>query len=180
MTRGLKASAFILALDPGTKTGWATSDGKSGSKDLTPNKAKKRPPTPAEPESSRCYRAYSLVRRIVLDSGLSVEEAYEKGWHMAVEGAASFQRGKSAVRVGHELRGALKVACHFYGGTYVEVQPGDLKRFATGSAVADKPAMLKAARDRLGYEGEDEDEADALWVLAWAKEYVCGGKEEAT
>jgi hypothetical protein len=29
--------------------------------------------------------------------------------------------------------------------------------------------MLQAARLTLGYPGQDDDEADALWVLAWAR-----------
>ena len=88
------------------------------------------------------------------------------------EGAASFQRGKAAVRVSHELRGAVKVACWESDARYVEVQPGDLKRFATGSSVADKPQMVAAARQMCGYTGDSDDEADAILLLAWAKAYV--------
>lgn len=47
----------------------------------------------------------------------------------------------------------------------VTVPPATLKVFATGRGNADKTAMVVAARDRLGYLGTADDEADALWLL---------------
>jgi hypothetical protein len=32
--------------------------------------------------------------------------------------------------------------------------------------------MLLAARSRLGYAGTDDDIADALWLLEWAKKHA--------
>jgi hypothetical protein len=34
---------------------------------------------------------------------------------------------------------------------------------------AKKPEMIAAARARLGYRGADDNEADALWLLAYAR-----------
>ena len=54
--RGVRTVGDLLELvprrylDPGTLTGWATPLG-SGVWDLTPRKARKRPPAPAEPEA---------------------------------------------------------------------------------------------------------------------------------
>ena len=39
-----------------------------------------------------------------------------------------------------------------------------LKKFATGNGNAGKPEMIVAARERLGYDGFQDDEADALWL----------------
>jgi Holliday junction resolvasome RuvABC endonuclease subunit len=44
-----------------------------------------------------------------------------------------------------------------------------IKRAATGKGVASKEAMLAAARARWGPGVEDDDQADALWVLALAE-----------
>ncbi len=46
----------------------------------------------------------------------------------------------------------------------VLVPPGTLKMFATGKGNADKTQMVVAARDRLGYDGTDDNCADALWL----------------
>lgn len=45
--------------------------------------------------------------------------------------------------------------------------PQQLKMLATGKgsgAGSDKPAVVAAARDRLGYRGTDHNEADAVWL----------------
>ena len=41
--------------------------------------------------------------------------------------------------------------------------------YATGKGSAGKPAMIKAAKDKLGYPGNDDNEADALWMLELAQ-----------
>ena len=40
-----------------------------------------------------------------------------------------------------------------------------IKKDATGKGNCGKPEMIKAAQDRLGYQGTDDNEADALWLL---------------
>lgn len=42
--------------------------------------------------------------------------------------------------------------------------PASLKKFATGKGDAGKDLMLVEAVRRLGYEGSDHNEADALWL----------------
>jgi Holliday junction resolvasome RuvABC endonuclease subunit len=46
------------------------------------------------------------------------------------------------------------------------VPPGTLKMYATGKGNADKTQMVVAARDRLGYDGTNDNEADALFLRA--------------
>jgi len=60
------------------------------------------------------------------------------------------------------VRSALEI--HRPGLPVALVAPGALKRFATGKGSADKTAMVIAARDRLGYQAIDHNEADALWL----------------
>lgn len=155
----------ILAIDPGTITGWADSTGAHGTFDLTPRKAKpatkRRPAILPDPQERRPGRLFMFVHERA--AGVDV---------VVCEGAVGYQRGKAAVRVSHELRGVVQAACWGSHTRYVEVQPPDLKRFATGSSVADKDQMIAAARARLGYTGDDDNEADALWLLAWARAHV--------
>ena len=89
---------------------------------------------------------------------------------LVCEGAASFQRGKAAVRVSHELRGAVQTWCWVNGATYVEIEPADLKKFATGKGNATKDDMLAVARKLYKPDCESDDEADALHLLAWAEQ----------
>lgn len=46
------------------------------------------------------------------------------------------------------------------------VPPATLKLYATGKGNAGKPEMLTEAVRRLGYEGHDDNEADAMWLRA--------------
>lgn len=52
------------------------------------------------------------------------------------------------------------------------VPPATLKKYATGKGNCDKTAMVVAARERLGYDGLDNNEADALWLQALGYELV--------
>ena len=74
-------------------------------------------------------------------------------------------------------------AAHVYGGflatltawaescgiPYQGVPVGTIKRHATGKGNADKAAMIAAARAK-GYSPGDDNEADALALLGWARE----------
>lgn len=64
-------------------------------------------------------------------------------------------------------------AFHFWSGrrgwpVAMLVPPATLKTYATGKGNADKVQMVVAARDRLGYEGTNDNEADAMWLNALA------------
>lgn len=47
-----------------------------------------------------------------------------------------------------------------------------LKVYATGKGNADKTAMVVAARERLGYDGLENNEADSLWLRAIGMELL--------
>lgn len=61
------------------------------------------------------------------------------------------------------------------GAEHVAVHSGTLKKWATGSGRAGKPEMIVAANRWRGYKAElapitDDNEADAVCLLAWARE----------
>ena len=94
---------------------------------------------------------------------------------VVIEGYAYGQTRKqsSLVDMG-ELGGVLRVLFHELGLQWVEVAPGTLKKFATGVGVGDKVGMVIQARERLGYQGTSNDEADALWLReAGLQHYGC-------
>lgn len=77
----------------------------------------------------------------------------------------SYASANQAHQVG-ELGGVIRLALHEAGVPFVVVAPAALKKYATGKGNANKAAMLQAAWQRLGYEGTDDNEADALWLRA--------------
>ena len=44
-----------------------------------------------------------------------------------------------------------------------------MKRFATGNGNCGKPAMVRSAILKLRYKGGNNNEADAMWLLALTK-----------
>ena len=66
-----------------------------------------------------------------------------------------------------ELGGVLRYVIAQAGYPWIEVAPTTLKKYATGSGMSKKAGMVIAARDRLGYDGDDDNEADALWLRAY-------------
>lgn len=69
-----------------------------------------------------------------------------------------------------ELGGVIRVMLYEEGIPYVEVSPNTLKMYATGHGNAAKAEVISAARERLGYSGFNDNEADALWLRALGNE----------
>lgn len=80
---------------------------------------------------------------------------------VVVEGY-SFGTPNNAHHAG-ELGGVVQLALYDANVAYVLIAPGSLKKFATGKGNANKDAMLVAAV-RAGYQGNDNNEADAWWL----------------
>lgn len=140
----------ILAIDPGTKCGYAvTLDGirTSGVWDLSIQRY--------EGAGMRFVRLRKYLREI----------------------------GRVELIVFEEVRRhAGCLAAHIYGGiishimeyaeanqiNYVACPVGTLKKYATGKGNASKDEMINACREKMDIKSKDDNEADALWLLAWA------------
>jgi crossover junction endodeoxyribonuclease RuvC len=103
------------------------------------------------------------IKHIVADVQVAVDAAREVALAV-IEGYAYGTLHAAASQA--ELGGILRWHLWGQGITVLELAPGTLKKFATGDGSASKTAMVIAARDRLGYEGLSDDEADALWLRA--------------
>ena len=82
---------------------------------------------------------------------------------VVVEGYSFNSRNSQSHALG-ELGGVVRLALHEAGIPYVDVPPAVLKKYATGRGNAGKAEVLAAAIRRLGYDGHDDNEADALWL----------------
>jgi len=71
-----------------------------------------------------------------------------------------------------ELRGLIKLAAVTVGAEYVAYKPSTIKKFATGYGRAKKPQMIRAAKTVLGVDTDDDNIADALFILELARRPV--------
>jgi Holliday junction resolvasome RuvABC endonuclease subunit len=78
----------------------------------------------------------------------------------------SFGARGSHVREIAELGGVVRNALWRARVPYLDVPPSTLKKAATGNGKAKKYEVMRAAERRLGYEGTEDDESDALWLRA--------------
>ena len=79
----------------------------------------------------------------------------------------------AAAAVTYQLAGVMLAEVEGHGLNYSGPTPAAIKKHATGKGNAGKPLMVAAARERWDRPDlEDEDEADALCILAWALDEI--------
>ena len=140
----------ILALDVATHCGWAIDRNIYGVWDLTPKRD--------ESIGMRLIRLRSKLNQILESEKINL---------VVFERPGGFHKG--AMIVQSELQGQIKVVCEDLKIPYRAYSSQEIKKFATGKGNAGKQVMIKAAREKLGYSGTSDDEADALWLLELAK-----------
>lgn len=139
----------ILALDVATHCGWCTKTAH-GVWDFSIKKD--------ESSGMRLIRFKSKLKEIT---------ALEEIDLVVFERTAGFH--KSALIVQAELHGVLKTFCEENKIEYRAYSAKEIKTHATGKGGAGKPQMIAAAKEKLGYTGEDDNEADAMWIYDLAK-----------
>jgi Holliday junction resolvasome RuvABC endonuclease subunit len=96
---------------------------------------------------------------------------------VAIEGySMGTQRQASHAHALGELGGVIRLMLHDLGVPTVDIPPASVKKYATGKGNANKNDMLLAAVKRLNYEGNSNDEADALWLRAMTLDHYCDGE----
>jgi Holliday junction resolvasome RuvABC endonuclease subunit len=79
-----------------------------------------------------------------------------------IEGHSFNSKNTHAHSLG-ELHGVVKVTLYQRGITYIAIPPKSLKKYATNDGNAGKDKMLAAAI-RAGFEGDNNNAADAYWL----------------
>ena len=69
---------------------------------------------------------------------------------------------KSSIIHEAKMIGIVEEWCETNGVDYTCYSATEIKKFATGKGNAGKPAMIKAAKEKYGYDGDDDNEADAI------------------
>ena len=145
----------ILAIDPGTKTGWAFSDGE-GRVESGTNVLKLRA---GEAKTMRYIRFTKWLDDMFLMLRPTLV-IFEKT-HM---------RGYEATKFMMNLIGRIETICNEWEITYTDVHTGTLKKFATGSGKGSKNDMIRLAEKKHQKVVDSDDEADALHMLDYARE----------
>ena len=143
----------ILALDPATVTGWAHSNGPSGIWDLSIRRD--------ESKGMRLIRLNRMLREIHESVGIDLL-VYE-----AARNAGPKMQGALVVQA--ELQGVIKLFCESNGIEFIGLSPSEIKKHATGKGNANKVAMVAAAKERFKIEIIDDNHADALHILHYAR-----------
>jgi len=140
----------ILSLDIASVTGWAVSETEYGTWDFKTRKD--------ESIGMKLIRFRAKLNEVVnlLNFNLIV---YERP---AGRFKNSLIHEAKLIAVVEEWCEENKIAYRSYSAT-------EIKKYATGKGNAGKPMMIKAAKEKLGYTGNDDNEADALWMLKVAQ-----------
>lgn len=155
----------VLAIDPGSRHGWALSLGgrlESGVEDFGLRRG--------ESPGARFLR----FRRWLADVSDLARRTTGRDLELVVY-EMPHHRGGHATEVAHGFSTRLQEhAAATAGCECVAVHSATLKKWATGSGRAGKPEMIAAARQRWDRQPTDDNHADALLLLAWALETYAG------
>lgn len=139
----------VLALDLGTKTGWALRVGEStvtGTQDFKGGRY--------DGGGMRFLRFRGFLADLHAKAPIKVVFYEEVRAH----------KGTDAAHVYGGLQAILTTFCEEHKIPYEGVPVGAIKKHATGKGNAGKPEMIAAARG-LGFEPVDDNEADAIMLL---------------
>ncbi len=141
---------LILAIDPGTKCGWAVSGVKSGTWDLAVQRH--------ESGGMRFVRLRRHLEKLLPLDLIVYEEVHR---HLGTHAA-------------HIYGGIIAIIQSFGEDHAIEFRGcpvGTLKKFSTGSGRANKDDMMGAAQRFFPHAAiVDDNHADALCLLRWAQE----------
>jgi len=142
----------VLALDPGTVTGWALHDGHtitSGMQSFRPGRF--------EGGGMRYLRFRRWLDELHALSAIGALYFEEVRRHIGVDAAHAYGG----------FLATLTAWCEQHSIPYQGVPVGTIKRHVTSRGNADKAAMIAAIREK-GYQPADDNEADAIALLLWA------------
>jgi len=153
---------IVLGLDCATKTGWCLWDScngkvlESGVQDFS----KKR----GESNGIMFLRFRNWLEKMAGFLPKVELISYERAHH----------RGGAATEICVNLTGRVQEVADAREIPYMTVETGTLKKFACGKGNAGKDDMISAAKEILGRDPEDDNEADAVHIARWAAQEVDG------
>jgi len=147
----------VLALDLGTRTGWALVD-----KGVTESGVQVFDVKRGESPGMRYLRFNRWLDEIAGDGHRPEVIVYEQAHH----------RGGAATEIAAGFATRVQEFCARHGIEHASVHSATLKKFATGSGRASKEDMLERAQQKFKPDIIHDDEADALWILEYARQEI--------
>lgn len=146
----------VLALDLGTHTGWALAENGGLESGVQVFDVKR-----GESPGMRYLRFNRWLEEMAGADPKPDVVVFEQAHH----------RGGAATEVAAGFSTRVLEFCARHGIEHASVHTATLKKFATGKGNADKTLMVEAAR-KFKLDLADDNEADALWILEWARREV--------
>lgn len=154
----------IVAIDQSMScTGIATYDGDNWTPDVADSAITVRS-VKTKPDKGQAKSPLNLVDRMCTILG-EISEEIEGADQVVIEGPSYGSQTPTAHMLGGLFYMVLYEIFIESAITPVIVSPKQLKKLATGNGNAKKIDVVIAARERLGFEGTDDNEADARWLL---------------
>lgn len=141
----------ILSIDPATKSGWAISNDIYGLWILRTSSD--------ESWGMKLIRFKSKLTEILNAYPIKII-SYER----------PAGRNTRAIITQSKIIGIIESVCEERGIDYRAYSAGEIKKYATGKGNSGKPAMIEAAKKKYGYDGDDDNIADALHLLNLTKQ----------
>jgi len=139
----------ILSIDQGSNCGWAVSRSIYGVWDLRTRKD--------ESQGMKLLRFRAKLEEVC---------SLQKIDLIVYERVAGFH--KSSIIHAAKLVAVVESFCEKMNISYRAYSATEIKKFATSKGNCSKQAMIDAAKEKLGYSGDSDDEADAMWLLELA------------
>lgn len=140
----------MLAIDQASNAGWCTKNA-SGVWDFNTRKD--------ESSGMKMLRFRAKLKEVC---------ALEEINLIVYERVAGFH--KNAIIHAAKMVAIIESFCEENGIEYKAVSATEVKKFATGKGTANKDKMIEAAQSKLGYTGNNDNEADALWIYQLVKQ----------
>lgn len=134
----------ILALDQASNCGWATKTA-SGVWDFNTRKD--------ESSGMKMIRFKAKLKEVCTLEEINL---------VVYERVAGFH--KNSIIHAAKMVAIIESYCEENGIAYKAVSATEVKKYATGKGNANKDKMIEAAQSKLGYLGNNDNEADALWI----------------
>jgi len=140
----------ILALDQASNCGWCCSNDLYGCWDLNTRKD--------ESSGMKMIRFRSKLKEVVESENIEL---------VVYERVAGFH--KNSIIHASKMVAIIETFCEENGIAYIAYSATEIKKFATGKGNANKEAMIQAAASKYGYEGKNDNEADAIHIYHLAQ-----------
>jgi Holliday junction resolvasome RuvABC endonuclease subunit len=144
----------ILAIDLGTKTGWALNDANGK---ITGGSESMAGMTGAHPAVR-----WNKFRHFLSDIRSNSAEI-----HICYYERVLHHTAVQAAHVYGALEALLQIWCHAHNIRFVLVSPGTIKKHWTGKGNAKKEEMIATAKEK-GFHPKDDNHADAIALLSYA------------